>query len=211
MKKIITLILVLLVAVGGEARTMRELFTEESGQLFMLIPKTLRLDMLDYYDSGQKVAAKNSLGTGTQLLEADDSYVSLRTSASKTVQMLLVTNNKDSVIAVIETFETPVSDSHISFYDTKWRLLVPKYFDMPTLESFVVKGVSKKQRATMFEDILFPLIKLSFDGPDHTTIVATHGLKEFLVPKEYKKYEKSMVQSLTYTLKGKFWKLNKDK
>lgn len=210
MKKIVTLILAMLVAVGGEARTIRDFFASEPGQVFMLLPKTTRLDLLDYYDNGQLVYARNNMGMGTKLIKVEDNFINIRMSDSKTVQMLLVTAKKDSVIAVIETVETPVADSHISFYDTSWMPLpASKFFAMPTMESFVLKTVDKAKREQLLQDIVFPLISLNFEGDDHTTLVARHGLKEFLVKDEYKPYASSFAESLNYNLKGTKWKLNK--
>lgn len=209
MKKILILMVMVIVALGAEARTVRDFFVDEPNRLFMLLPRTTRLDMLDYYDSGQLVTRSNNLGDGSQMIKVDGNFMHVRMSASKTVQMLLIPDRKDSVIVVIETLETPVKDSHISFYDTQWRKLVNKYFTMPGLDAFFKKEVDKKQRAELLDAIPFPLVSLTMEGDDYTTIVARHGLKEFLVAEEYAPYEKAMVPSLTYTTKSRFWKLKK--
>lgn len=210
MKKILLILIAVMVALGAEARTVRDFFASEPGQVFMLLPKTTRLDLLDYYDNDQLVYAKNNMGMGTKLVKVEDNFINIRMSDSKTVQMLLVPAKKDSVIAVIETVETPVADSRISFYDTNWNPLPGiKHFAMPTMESFVLKTVDKAKREQLLQDIVFPLISLNFEGDDHTTLVARHGLKEFLVKDEYKPYESSLAESLSYSLKGTKWKLNK--
>lgn len=210
MKKILILLVALVMAAGVEARTVRDFFASEQGKLFMLLPRTTRLDLLDYYDSGQKIYAKNNMGEGTHLISVTDNFLEISMTNSKTVQMLLTVNKKDTVIAVIETFATPVKDSHISFYDNKWTPLEgDKYFKMPSMENFVLKTVDKKERATLLDNIAFPLISLTFEGDDHTTLVARHGLKEFLVAEEYKPYEKTLVPSLSFALKGTKWKETK--
>lgn len=212
MKKVILLLLMVLMAIGAEARTVRDMFTSEPGRLFVLLPRTARLDLLDYYDNGQVVAAKNNMGGGSSLVTVADNYLSIKMSESKNVQMLMVPSKKDTVVVVIETFETPVKDSHISFYDTRWNELdAHKYFTMPTLDDFVGKEMDTEKRAQLMQDVAFPLISLSLEGEDHTMLVARHGLKEFLVSGVYKTYEKDLVPALLYSLKGTKWKLLKNK
>lgn len=209
-KKTLILLVAICTMMGAEARTVRDFFVDEPGQLLMVLPKTTRLDLLDYYDADQKVFAKNNLGEGTQLLNVTDNFLHIQMSKTKDVQMLLTVNNKDTVIAVIETFALPVKDSHISFYDNKWnRLDEGKYFKMPGMESFMRKEVGKAERAELLQDIAFQLIEMTFEGDNHTTLVARHRLKEFLVAQEYKKYDKALMPSLSYTLNGTKWKQSK--
>lgn len=208
-KKFIVILLSLIMAVGVEARTVRDVFASEPGEVFMLLPRTTRLDLLDYYDNNQKVFAKNNLGEGTQLVTVEDNFIEIRMSATRTVQLLMVPSKKDTLVAVIETFETPVKDSHIKFYDAQWNTVVNKQFKMPTLLDFLRKGVDKKTAAAQLQDLPFALIELAFEGDQHTTLVARHGLKKFLVAQEYAPYEKILEPALTYYLKGFQWKLSK--
>lgn len=210
MKKVILILMMVLMAVGAEGRTVRDMFASEPGNLFLLLPRTARLDLLDYYDNGQVVAAKNNMNGGSSLVTVEGNYLSIKMSESKNVQLLMVPNKKDTVVVVIETFETPAKDSHISFYDTQWNKLdTDKYFKMPSLDNFVRKEVGKDEWARLAQDIPFPLISLSLEGEGHTMLVARHGLKEFLVAKEYAPYEKALVPCLIYSLNGTKWKLNK--
>ena len=126
----------MVVTMGVEARTLRDVFADEPGKVFTLLPKTTRLDMLDYYDNEQLVSAKNNMGDESQLIKVDENFLHIRMSATRTVQMLMVPTKKDTLVAVIETFETPAKDSHISFYDAQWCPLVNKHFKMPSLDDF---------------------------------------------------------------------------
>lgn len=210
MKKILILLVAMVMAAGAEARTIRDFFVSEPGKLLMLLPKTNRLDMLDYYDNGQKVLCSNNLGYGTQFITVEENFLHVRMSESKTMQMLLTVNKKDTVIAVIESYKTPLMDSRISFYDTRWiPLNTNKYLQVPEISNFFLKSVSKDERAALLQDLKFPIIEYTFEGEGHKTLVVKHHLKEFLGAKEYAPYEKAMVPELTYELKGTSWKLIK--
>lgn len=210
MKKTLIVLLALVLGLGAQARTIRDFFTSESGDLFLILSKTARLDMLDYYDYGQKVQTMNYFGTDTKLDSVNNNYLQIQMSKSKKVQMLLTVSNRDTVIAVIETFELPTHDSNITFYDAQWRRLdASKYFKMPGIDSFLSKDVNKQERATLLQDISFPLIELTFEGDGYKTLVARHRLKEFMTKEEFQKIEKKFVPSLTFKLSGTKWKPTK--
>ena len=44
------------------ATTVRDMFLEENQEYFNLLPKDVRMDMLDYYDAGRVVSAPNAFG-----------------------------------------------------------------------------------------------------------------------------------------------------
>ena len=136
-------ILCMLTTIQG--RTIRDFFASEPGRIFTLLPSNTRLDLLDYFDSGKIVWAQNNLGNGTSLSAVDSTSITVVTSESKTVQLRLLTQgSKDSVIAVIETVRTPVPDSRITFYNTRWeRLPDGKKFKKPSLSDFFLSRVSK--------------------------------------------------------------------
>ena len=48
-------LLCLCAVVPGQGRTVRDFFASEPDDIFLLVPHTARLDLLDYYDSGQRV------------------------------------------------------------------------------------------------------------------------------------------------------------
>ncbi len=207
MKKILLILVCATTMLGGQARTVRDFFVGEKGDLFAMLPTTARMDLLDYYDNGQLVAARNNLKGGSQLVSVEGDFLSITMSESKNVQMLLTSKGKDTVIVVIETFDTPVKDCSIQFYDAQWNEVKNpgKLFKMPALSDFVLpdagKDVDEQLQALPFE-----LISLSLEGEGHTTLVARHGLKQYLVPQEYQTLEKSLKPAIMYRLNGTQWK-----
>ena len=53
MKIFYTIVLVLIAYSSSFATTVRDMFLEENQEYFNLIPKDVRMDMLDYYDAGR--------------------------------------------------------------------------------------------------------------------------------------------------------------
>ena len=187
----------------GAARTIADLFATEPGNIFPLLTRTNRLDMVDYYNSGQMVAVPNNLAGAARLLELDSAYLKVQTSESRVVEMRMRKAGKDTVITVIETVLTPVPDSRLTQWNVHWqRYTSDTIFVMPGIDDFIVKKMPGELRADLQDVMIFPLVGLTFAGEGHDIIEATHGLEQFLVPSEYKRFASYLKPSLRYRFNG---------
>ena len=187
----------------GTARTITDFFASEPGNIFPLLTRTNRLDLVDYYTSGQMVAVANNLEGEARLLEVADDYLKVQTSDCRQVEMLMRMAGKDTVLTVIETVMTPVPDSRLTQWNVHWqRYTSDRLFTMPTIDDFIIGKMPRELRADLQDAMIFPLIRLSFKGEGHDTIEATHGLGKFLVPDEYKRYAAYLKTSLNYRFNG---------
>ena len=185
------------------ARTIADFFASEPGNIFPLLTRTNRLDMVDYHKSGQTVAIANNLTGESRLLELDSTYIKVQTSGSKMVEMLMRTAGKDTVITVIETVMTPVPDSRLTQWNSHWqRYISDRLFAMPAIDDFFVKKMPQELRADLQDAMIFPLIRLTFTGENHDTIEASHGLEQFLASNEYQRYAAYLKPSLKYRFNG---------
>ncbi len=200
----------------GEAKTIRDLFASEPNNIFMLLRDRTRLDMLDYYDSGQKVAATNRLSgddTSSQLIEVTPNSISLQLTDATRVDMLLYEQGKDSVVAVVKTATLPALDSRIAFYDTNWNLLSKKkIFEEPALSDFIVPGTDKDAMATINDIVKFPIVSYEIAAVDATTTITAHlNLEQFLSADDWSKVKPYLRQSLTYRRQGRSTKFKLQK
>ena len=192
-----------LLPMTGTARTIADFFASETGNIFPLLTRTNRLDMVDYHKSGQTVAISNNLTGDSKLLELDSTYIKVQTSSSKVVEMLMRTAGKDTVITVIETVMTPVPDSRLSQWNSHWqRYISDRLFAMPAIDDFFVKKMPQELRADLQDAMIFPLIRLTFTGEKHDTIEASHGLEQFLASSEYQRFAAYLKPSLKYRFNG---------
>ena len=199
---IITLLTALLPSTVS-ARTIADLFGIEPGTIFPLLTRTNRLDMVDYYNSGQVVDIVNNLSGDSRLLELDSTYLKVQTSNSRVVEMLMRTAGKDTVITVIETVMTPVPDSRLTQWNVHWqRFTSDKLFSMPAIDDFIVGKMPRELRLDLQDQMIFPLIRLTFTGEKHDIIEASHGLEQFLAPSEYKRFAQYFKPSIRYRFNG---------
>ena len=123
----------------GTARTITDFFASEPGNIFPLLTRTNRLDLVDYYTSGQMVAVANNLEGEARLLEVADDYLKVQTSDCRQVEMLMRMAGKDTVLTVIETVMTPVPDSRLTQWNTHWQQYISdRLFPAPGINDFIV-------------------------------------------------------------------------
>lgn len=191
----------------AEAKTIRELFADEPDDIFILLPKSTRLDMLDYFDVGKMVKVENSLSSGkkvSRLLKVTDSSIDVAVTQSSQVSMTLLTSTKaDSVIAVVQTYQVPYFDSQISFYDVDWnKLNTSKYFDAPTVKSFILPGTDKKIVNDILQSVKFSLISYSIEQADNgdVTLTASLNLEGVMVKEDYDRIKDYLSKTIVYRL-----------
>lgn len=191
----------------AEAKTIRELFADEPDDIFILLPKSTRLDMLDYFDVGKMVKVENSLSSGkkvSRLLKVTDSSIDVAVTQSSQVSMTLLTSAKaDSVIAVVQTYQVPYFDSQISFYDVDWnKLNTSKYFDAPTVKSFILPGTDKKIVNDILQSVKFSLISYSIEQADNgdVTLTASLNLEGVMVKEDYDRIKDFLSKTIVYRL-----------
>ena len=185
------------------ARTIGDLFASEPGNIFPLLTRTNRLDMIDYYNSGQMVAVPNNLTGESRLVMMDSTYLKVQTSGSREVEMCMRKVGKDTVITVIETVMTPVPDSRLTQWNSHWqRFTSDRLFSMPDIVAFITGKMPRELRADLQDAMIFPLIHLTFKGKKHDIIEAAHGLEQFLAPSEFQRFATYLKPSLNYRFSG---------
>lgn len=203
-KTIISLLIVCF-ALTGEAKTIRELFADEPDDIFMILPKSTRLDMLDYYDVGRMVTMESNMASNkkeSRLLKVSDSQIDVALTGASQVSMTLLTENSDSIIAVVQTYQLPYFDSQISFFDTNWnRLNTKKYFTEPTVKSFIIKGADKAKVNEILSLVKFALISYQIEQTDGvTTLTASLNLEGVMVKEDYDQIKDYLTKTVVFRL-----------
>lgn len=202
-KSIILLLTLLAVfALTAEASTLKELFIEESGQVFPLLNRKVKMDMIDYCNEGVYKDFPNALGDGCRINKMSDNHLSINTSKNHTVELLLTQHKKDSIIVAITTVNLPAKDSRIEFFNTRWEKLdTKKFFKEPSMKNFIkIPKGDKTKKETVLNSIDFPIICYSIN-PAKNVINARHSLKSYMSKDDYEKIAPYLVDSLAIPIK----------
>lgn len=196
MKRLILLIS-LFVSISLQAQNMKELFVAMPDTLVPLLTKVNREDFGDFLASKMKAEVRNRFGKTSEMTELTDDYLYLKmTSVSSMEMKLLPLKDSLKVICVVQTYQAPVSDSKVRFYDTDWKPLeASRFIDLPADSLFFRTPANKVQADSLqnlrtHTDISLQEARLSADNrtllfryttPDYLDKATSANLQAYLI------------------------------
>lgn len=205
MKKIFLSSLLFLVVLSSCAQVrMRDVFAQLPDSVLPLLTKNNRLDCIDFIENNMEARVKNRFNDHVVLEALTDDYLSIRTSESSKVEMKIIVQAGDSLIAVNRTYNGPVEDSEVRLYGMDWQFV--RIVSRPEVKDFLVLPDSIRPWTLEMADTLkmirseadfLPLLKASL-AVSKSQVVWTLQTKEF--SKEIKKVADRYLQSVTMDL-----------
>ena len=151
-KLLLTATLLLAGALGAMAQlTAADAFTSAPQNIFPLLDRNTRLDMVDYVKSGLSTPSQNSLQGRSAITEISPESLTVKMSDSSAAQIAVLKGQKGDVIALISTVATPGLDSSIRFFDSSWKPLDgAAFFTKPGWKEWLTDaGRDNKEEVTM--------------------------------------------------------------
>lgn len=182
-------------------------FADAPASVFPTIDRMTRLDMLDYFNSGSDKPSKNALAGNARVLSLTDSQIKVETSGVQTVEISLLPLKVDTLLVVVTTIKTPVADSSVDVYTSRWQPVRNEMFAAPGLEQWMLPE-AKEQKEDLENLYPFTLASATFN-PQDGVLTLTNNLGEYLPEIESKGREKLLRSSLSYRWNGKRFDLIK--
>lgn len=176
-------------------------FADAPAAVFPTIDRMTRLDMLDYFNSGSDKPSKNALAGNARVLSLTDSQIKVETSGAQTVEISLLPQKVDTLLVVVTTIKTPVADSSVDVYTSRWQPVRNEMFTAPGLEQWMLPE-AKDQKEDLENLYPFTLASATFN-PQDGVLTLTNNLGEYLPEIESKGREKLLRSSLSYRWNGK--------
>lgn len=194
----------------GDTLTATYVFSTLKSPVFDLLPRSVRLDMVDYAREGRRYTAKNAMGGDACLDTLTADYASATISQVTSMQLRTLPSRRGPVAAIAYTIDALGSDSELFMYDAELRELpADKYFRMPTLRDFMLPSLQGDKRAEAQLQSLVPFIctRLSF-SPVDTQLTATLSLQSLLGMEQWAKAQPLLMApaTLSYTWDGQKFK-----
>lgn len=153
MKRI--LFVIALMALGMLARAQEaeseavRAFVSAPDSIFGFLPRNTRLDMADYHRYNLPTTVKNSLGGECRIVESSHHRVLVSLGQISSVELAVVPQRADTLVAVIETVLTPVADSYVTFRRLPdWSIVAQA--DVPSMADFLTAKTDVADLPAMF-------------------------------------------------------------
>ena len=117
---------------------MVDVFKQMPDSLFPYLTANMRLDLIDFVESGMKAEVTNELGGKSCLTKLTDSYASIAlTEASELEMRLLETeeavDDAHQILCLVTTHGSGIKESRVDFYTVNWKQLpTEKYIVLPS-------------------------------------------------------------------------------
>lgn len=196
-----TIFLMAACAFSAGAVTAAEALASAPQNVFPLLDRNTRLDMIDYFNSGMSTPSANSLQGQSVITALSPDALSVRMTDSSTAQLVVLSAGRDSIVALITTVAAPGLDSNIKFYDSKWTPLpATPYFTKPDWKDWMV-GSDKADREMVTTQVPFMLASYAID-PASKVLTITNNLDRFLDKDIYAMLSPYLHPALTYRWDG---------
>lgn len=121
MRKIIFLVIGLTMAMGVEARSMREIWISLPDSLLPYVDRNHRLEMVEFIDMNLNGDVDNLFGGKSEMDTITTDYIGLTLSQSSSMQIKrLPVAGGDSLLCVVKTYLGPAAESEVVFYHQDW-------------------------------------------------------------------------------------------
>ena len=180
--------------------TAESAFTSAPAEVFPLLERNSRLDMIDYFRSGLDTPTANRLDGGSRVTALSDSKMDLNLSDASSAQIVLLPAGSDTIIAVVNTLAMPGKDSSVSFYSSQWKKLSGEnIFKAPIMDDWMTKGHSTREVTDVTP---FMIASITID-PAAGSLTVNNNLSAFLAPEVYESIAPAMLPQLTYKWDGR--------
>lgn len=177
-------------------------FVNAPKEVFPLIDRITRMDMIEYFKSGMATPSSNNVNGKSRITGLSPESLSVEMSGASDYQLAMIPAGSDSIIALITTVKSPASDSRIEFFAKDWsRMSDASVFTRPELTDWLTpEGRKNSDDVTAF--VPFLLVSYSYD-PASQTLTLTNNTAKFLSADVYEIVSGYLKPQLVYRWNGK--------
>ena len=129
--------------------SLRDAFANAPDEIFPLLTRNNRLDCLDFAENKVKMEVNNIADGKTRIDSLTQDYMRILMTKRSIVEMHLMrsANQEAPCICLIRSYLGPAEDSHVSIYDTQWKLLGE--VERPQAEAFFDENLNREARGIL--------------------------------------------------------------
>lgn len=166
--------------IAAERLTAAKCFESAPSDVMGIIAYNTRLDMLDYFNAGSDRSSTNVFDGECRIKSLNDDCITLDIANGATMQIFVLNaDTKSPIVGVIETVDTPISDSKVQFYNSRWEPINNIAID-PALADWLKPKITSDNRKNVEDSLPFIMAVALYD-PENATLSFTHQMNDFFV------------------------------
>lgn len=190
--------------------TARDAFVKLKVDGLDMLTKSMRLDMLDYYDARRPHLQKNTMEGMSRLDTVADDYLKVDVSDVSSFAIRILRDKKSTpVIMTLYTVgaDGQAADTQIDFYDIYLnRLDTSKYWKTPDIRDFLnTSSLGKAQRKNINNAIPFPTFV--FDASSNNLLTGHLTVESYMASEDYDMVKRFIRPQVVYVWDGSKFKL----
>ncbi len=205
MRLIMSLTAVLAFVSAAAMRPSVDVFCRAPIDVVNYLPEYSRLDMVDYFDSGSRVASDSYLGNKIYITALDSMSLSYAVDDSVRVTIALLPAAADTLTMVVKELPAPIYDSTVNFYDSRWSPLSRSPLTPPRFSDWLK---DKKRADAVAFDIPFVIATVDFDAASQR-LVYTNRTECYFLDRERPAALSELLPELVFQLDGRRFSLLK--
>lgn len=187
--------------------TAREAFVNLPLEVMDLLPKSTRLDMLDYFEADSVWQAKNTLGGPSVLEQLSDNRLTVKLTPVSRLQVCIlpsVKKNEGPVVMTLYTVGDDAPDTELNFFSREMAPLEEKkFFKAPKLRDFFnVDRRSGRSEKELEQIVAFPTVEYEMEQGGR--LVGRLTVSPLLSQEDREALDKYLRKDLRWEWKGKF-------
>jgi len=174
--RLLSLILALAALLPCSARSVADFFVVAPNEAVPLLNDGARTDMLAYYRSGLSTATGNVLEGKSRITSLDSLSLTAQLSEASELQVAILPNRGDTIIAFIETVASPAKDSSLRLYRAAdWQPLPD--VALPDIDDFIPRAKKKELATTELPSIFF--IGIDYDPAQGLFLIRNNSFDNY--------------------------------
>jgi hypothetical protein len=196
---------------SGDTLTARDALLRMPIANIDILSRSMRLDMLGYYDADSIYKTRNAMDGLSELMPPlSDDYLKVKLTSASTIAIKVLESKSGQIFVSSYTVgsDSNSRDSELSFFDKYMRRVkTSKYLKEPELKDFLVDGLDSKTRETVLDQIPFLTVEYSF-RPGEDTLTATLTISGYMGREEFEKVSPYLRKQLQYRWSGNKFEKN---
>lgn len=184
-------------------------FAKAPASFLITVPRTARLDMLDYFRFGSSRPTPDTFGVDARITAESPACITVEVGHTRR-QLAVLPSGRDTLLAVVTTVSIPARTSAIELFDKDFDTASQKPLaEVGRYSDWFVDGAFDSVPDL---ELTLPFVpaEAAFDSTA-TRLVLRNNAKQYLSAADYERLHPLMLDSLTYDVaKGRF-KLHKAK